>query len=202
MTTPHIFLVDDDAFQLRLLSSQLAVLGLDQVDACTSGQQALTLLAAQPVGEQLIFLDLNMPGMDGVEFVRRLVDIPYSGALVLVSGEGERILDTVERLARAHRLNVLEHLNKPVQIEMLEALIEIWRDNVPKSADKVPNSYCAEEVRCAITDGELVQRCWPPGQLMGSCYLGSPENQPERPPQRHTPIRRTLGTYSVAPLVF
>jgi hypothetical protein len=113
-----------------------------------------------------------MPGMDGVEFVRRLVDIPYSGAVVLVSGEGERILDTVERLARAHRLNVLGHLNKPVQIEMLEALIEIWRDNVPKSADKVPHSYGAEEVWCAIAGGELVNYYQPKVDVVNGHVVG------------------------------
>lgn len=131
MVPANILLVDDDAFQLQLLSTQLDILGWDQVHACASGQQALTLLEEQPVGKQLIFLDLNMPGMDGVEFIRRLVDIPYTGALVLVSGEDERILETAERLARAHDLNVLGHLTKPVQSENLKTLLERWRRAAP-----------------------------------------------------------------------
>lgn len=156
MTTPQILLVDDEVFQLQLLARQLTVLGQDQVDSCTSGQQALNLLAMQPVGEQLIFLDLNMPGMDGVEFVRRLVDIPYAGALVLVSGEDERILDTVVRLARAHRLNVLGQLNKPVQIERLEMLLDAWRRKTPNIVNKVLKRYGTDDVRRAIVGGELV----------------------------------------------
>lgn len=172
MTPPHILLVDDEVFQLQLLSRQLAVLGLGQVDACTSGQQALTLLEAQPVGEYLIFLDLNMPGMDGVEFVRRLMDLPYSGALVLVSGEDERILDTVERLARAHRLNVLGHMNKPVQIESLESLLDAWRRKASKTAGQAPKHYGAEEVRRAIVGGELVNYYQPKVDVASGTLTG------------------------------
>ncbi len=60
----------DEPFQLRLLSHQLANLDFDRVDSCTSGAQALALLATQANGEKLIFLDLDMPGMD----VHRAID--------------------------------------------------------------------------------------------------------------------------------
>lgn len=161
MAAPNILLVDDEAFQLQLLSRQLAILGRDQVQVCTSGQQALTLLEKQPVGEQLIFLDLNMPDMDGVEFIRHLVDISYAGALVLVSGEDERILETAVRLARAHQLLVLGHLSKPVQSGSLKMLLDRWRKAVPAASGKVAKRYGAEEVRRAIAGGELVNHYQP-----------------------------------------
>jgi EAL domain-containing protein (putative c-di-GMP-specific phosphodiesterase class I)/FixJ family two-component response regulator len=172
VTPLRILLVDDDAFQLRLLTRQLEMQGQDQVHASTSGQQALTLLKEQPAGEQLIFLDLNMPGMDGVEFIRRLVDISYTGALVLVSGEDARILETAEHLARAHRLHVLGHLSKPVQSENLKTLLERWRKAAPAASGKVAKRYGAEEVRRAIAGGELENYYQPKVEVVSGALSG------------------------------
>jgi EAL domain-containing protein (putative c-di-GMP-specific phosphodiesterase class I)/FixJ family two-component response regulator len=156
MNARRILLLDDDPFQLQLLAHQLAILGQAAVDACTSGQQALDRLDGRAFGQQLIFLDLNMPGMDGVEFIRHLVDLQYTGALVLVSGEDERILETAARLARAHRLNVLGHLNKPVQPATLQALLESWNRLPPNRIAATGKRYAAVELRRAIDSGELV----------------------------------------------
>ncbi len=152
---PKILLLDDEPFQLKLLLRQLANLGQDAVETCTTGADALTRLEVNVGGEQLIFIDLNMPGMDGVEVIRRLADRHYSGTLVLVSGEDARILETAVRLARAHRLNVLGHLNKPIQPEVLRALLEHWVEQTPFAAAS-PKQYGAAEIGRALLAGELV----------------------------------------------
>ncbi|MDX9886983.1 PAS domain S-box protein [Thauera sp.] len=167
-----VLLVDDDVFQLQLLARQLAILGMDRVVARASGQEALDWLDAQAGGEQLILLDLNMPHMDGVEFIRRLVERGYAGALVLVSGEDARILETAERLARAHHLNVLGYLNKPVQSEHLEALLDGWHSTAPEAAGKASRRYGAEEVRRAIGGGELVNHYQPKVDVASGALTG------------------------------
>ena len=91
MVQPYILAVDDEPFDLKLISHQLVNLGMGQVETCTSCAAALILLQEHGASEQLIFLDLNMPGMDGVEFIRRLATLHYRGGLVLVSGEDERV---------------------------------------------------------------------------------------------------------------
>lgn len=53
MAAPRVLLLDDEPFQLKLLSRQLANLGLDRVDTFTSGQEALTLLEQQASGVQI-----------------------------------------------------------------------------------------------------------------------------------------------------
>lgn len=172
MAAPRVLLLDDEPFQLKLLSRQLANLGLDRVDTFTSGQAALALLEQQASGVQMIFLDLNMPGMDGVEFIRRLVDIRYTSALVLVSGEDERIRDTSVRLARAHHLNVLGHVGKPVQPETLRALLERWRNMAPKAAGEARKRYSAAQVRRAVAGGELVNYYQPKVEVMSGALKG------------------------------
>jgi len=157
----RILILDDEPFQLQFLSHQLANLGEHAVDACGSGLDALAVMAGQPLGERLILLDLNMPGMDGVEFIHRLVDIKYTGALVLMSSEDARILATSERLARAHRLDVLGHLSKPVQPGVLKALLEQWRDKVKKPSRTIPKTYGPTELRRALEQGELTNHYQP-----------------------------------------
>jgi len=76
----RILLLDDDPFMLKLLTHLLAQLGYTQVVACDSGERALQQVAGLDGLVDLILLDINMPGMDGVEFIRRLVGCRYAAA--------------------------------------------------------------------------------------------------------------------------
>ncbi|MEO5697990.1 MAG: response regulator, partial [Burkholderiaceae bacterium] len=87
-----ILVLDDDPFMLRLLGHTLGDLGYTQVRTLAAGGAALDWIDGPDGAPSLILLDLNMPVMDGVEFVRHLVDRHYSGSLILVSGEDERML--------------------------------------------------------------------------------------------------------------
>ena len=68
-TEMEILVLDDDPFQLKMLSHQLIKLGCGNVTTFTDGQEALDKLKDERMSQALIILDLNMPGMDGVEFL-------------------------------------------------------------------------------------------------------------------------------------
>ncbi|CAK0746780.1 two-component system, sensor histidine kinase and response regulator [Gammaproteobacteria bacterium] len=142
---PQILLLDDDPFELKLLSHQLEKLGVNRVVTCTSGLEALSRLSQHISDDQLIFLDLNMPAMDGVEFLRQLVGHQYAGDLVLVSSEDGRILETAKRLARAHCLNVLGYLTKPVQPEALGRVLARWHNKGPDATGKAKKGHPSKE---------------------------------------------------------
>ena len=155
-STVRILVLDDEPFMLKLLSHMLAKLEFTLVTACDSGRVALESFDRPNGPPDLILLDLNMPEMDGVEFVRYLVERHYSGSLILVSGEDERILQTAEKLVQAHKISVLGYLRKPVKPEALSALLAKWTPPSlarPGAAKKV---YGADELRAAIDNGELV----------------------------------------------
>ena len=151
-----ILLLDDDPFMLKLLRLMLRSLGYTLVTACASGPEALDCLDSPQAAPALILLDLNMPGMDGIEFVRHLVERRYGGALILVSGEDERMLQTAESLVRAHRLNVLGHLRKAITREGLAALLDKWAPHALGQPAPTQRAYRADELRAAIAHGELV----------------------------------------------
>jgi len=152
-----ILLVDDDSFALNLLSIQIRALGTAHQVVChTSGQAALSLLEHDKEVD-VVFCDLQMPEMDGVEFVRHLVRVCYAGSLVLVSGENARTREAVEQLARGRGLRVLGTLGKPVTPDSLRRLLDAAIPPIasPGPAIQAP-LYVASDLQLAIQRGELL----------------------------------------------
>lgn len=156
--TTRILILDDDPFILKLLMRMLANMGFSSVICCENGVDALKLLDDVATRPDLILLDLNMPGMDGIEFVRHLVERKFSGSLILVSGEDERMLRTTEKLVQAHRIPILGYLQKPVQPESLRMLL--MKLDVPSSMRSGERNtrkiYDADTIRTAIDSGQLI----------------------------------------------
>jgi EAL domain-containing protein (putative c-di-GMP-specific phosphodiesterase class I)/FixJ family two-component response regulator len=156
--TTGVLLLDDDPFMLKLLTVMLAQLGYTRVVVYDSGEQALQRVTQTQDLIDLIFLDINMPGMDGVEFIRRLVECRYGGSVILVSGENSRILESVGKLIEAHHLIALGRLQKPVKPEELASLIGKLEPNkgYRELTRAGRHSYNVDELRASIAQGELV----------------------------------------------
>ena len=117
MPTPHrILVVDDDADQRDAIACLLQLEGADVVVA-SDGEQALNMLGADPL-RCLIFLDLDMPVMDGWEFRRRQLLSAMAGIpVVVVSGHSD--------LAGAIQgMSVRAALSKPVALAMLLSAVD------------------------------------------------------------------------------
>lgn len=166
-----ILALDDEPFILKLLGRILSNLGFPSVTLCDSGQAALEKISAQDA-PNVILLDLNMPEMDGIEFVRHLVDRNYAGSLVLVSGEDERMLQTAVKLVRAHKIPILGYLHKPVKPEALSDLLDKWTPPAATEAGMVKKAYGADELRAAMQDGQLVNYYQPKVAVASGAVTG------------------------------
>lgn len=170
---PHILVLDDEPFMLKLIARMLTNLGHDAVSTCDNGQAALTLLDAPLQPPDLILLDINMPHMDGIEFVRHLVEHQYRGALILVSGEDERVLQSIEKLVQAHQITVLGYLSKPVLPDRLATLINSRIPYLAEAAKLDKKVYGEAELRAAIAHGELVNYYQPKVSLVTGKVVGA-----------------------------
>jgi len=166
-----MLLIDDEPFALKLLIHQLASLGFRDVTPVSGGAEALELIAGG-AHFGIILTDLQMPGMDGVEFVRALTQTGYGGELVLVSGEDKRILKTAEQLARIHGLRVLGRLKKPVEPERLAEVLAHHADAVAPRPCTDGRCYGPDELRQAIAAAELVCHCQPKVSLATGTLTG------------------------------
>jgi YesN/AraC family two-component response regulator len=71
----------------------------------------------------IVALDLQMPGMDGVELLRFLADQNFKGPVLIVSGFDRRVLDSAFRLGEAIGLTMVGPLEKPLRLAELEMLL-------------------------------------------------------------------------------
>jgi len=166
-----IIIVDDNQFQLKLLSHQLSMVGYKSVTAFDDGQTALNHMETQNLDSTIVILDLNMPNMDGIEFLQKLKEAKFSGALLLVSGEDESVLQSAETLASSYNLLVLGHLSKPVQQEQLQKYLNYFsarKEEILQPAKEY--NYSAERLRQAIETGEL-SNVYQPKVLLGTGEL-------------------------------
>ena len=112
----RILFVDNEESQIKLMRSIFARLGYD-AEFANSAQEALKILDNKEF--PLIITDLRMPEMDGAELCRRIRKIKPEAFIYAFSGY---LLEfDVEKLEEA---GFDGHLNKPVQIKVLERAIE------------------------------------------------------------------------------
>ncbi|WP_372658287.1 EAL domain-containing protein, partial [Hydrogenophaga sp.] len=167
-----VLLVDDAPQDRLIMQRQLELLGAGPVHSSTSGQAALEWLDGRDSAAMLLLLDLNMPGMDGVEFMRHLANRGYAGALALVSGTDLRVLETASKLAKAYQLNVLGHLQKPVTTDSLRHLVEGWHGFIPARKRIGAKVYAVTDIRRAIEAGELRLHFQPKVRLSDGAWVG------------------------------
>jgi EAL domain-containing protein (putative c-di-GMP-specific phosphodiesterase class I)/FixJ family two-component response regulator len=170
--TIKILVLDDEPFMLKLLARMLTNIGYTSVSTCDNGRAALELIDIQSEPHNLILLDLNMPEMDGLEFVRHLVERNYTGSLILISGEDERMQQAAEKLAQAHQITVLGHLHKPASPEGLAELIGKWMPPQQDGHRAAMKVYGVAEVRAAIANGEMVNYYQPKVAVSGRRVVG------------------------------
>lgn len=170
--TIKILILDDDTFMLKLLTRMLAKLGYSAVTTCDNGSDALRKIDQTDTRPELILLDLNMPDMDGIEFVRYLVDRDYRGKLILVSGEDERMLRTAEKLVQAHKIPMLGYLHKPVDPDKLSEILQKWTESIAASPLPISKAYSAADIQSAITHQELVNYYQPKVSVVSGEVIG------------------------------
>ncbi|WP_165749772.1 response regulator [Cellulophaga sp. Z1A5H] len=116
----RILLVEDDEITNYITTTKLKNLGFENVDAVLNGELAIEYLSAnQP---NLIFLDVNMPVMDGFEFLdSEEVKNQYSGIPIVLLTSSSRPKD--KEMASQYT-NVIEYLEKPLNYEKMKKILQ------------------------------------------------------------------------------
>jgi two-component system, LytTR family, response regulator AlgR len=113
-----VFIVDDETPARERLKELLgdirAELPAEVVGEARHGMEALERFPAS--GAQLVLLDIQMPGMDGLELARHLAALEHPPALVFVTAHDRHAVEAFE-------LNALDYLLKPVRAERLAAAL-------------------------------------------------------------------------------
>ena len=120
-----IMLIDDDEPTNFLNKMTLEQAGCTrQVHIAQSGQEALEYLQTEMTRPDLIFLDINMPAMDGWEFLERYKTLPHArkADIVLIMLTTSLNPDDEKRTRAIPEVAGFE--NKPLGQEQLESLLK------------------------------------------------------------------------------
>lgn len=114
-------LVVDDEMNLTLAMRRLLSAEGYRAETANSGEEAL--IKAQESHYDVVFLDVNMPGMNGLETFVKLGELAPKSAVVMITGYGRTLKAVVEE---ARSLGVRAVIDKPFKINQItEAIREI-----------------------------------------------------------------------------
>jgi len=126
MTAPRVLIVDDNKDAAASLGRLLGVLGKE---TCVVHDGPSALAAIPKFRPHVVFLDLGMPGMNGLETANQLRSQPGGehAILVALTGWGEK-----EDRQRTEDAGFAAHLVKPINVEQLEGTLNrLLADRLP-----------------------------------------------------------------------
>lgn len=103
-------IVDDSATSRLLLDNILRKSGYAELLQASSAAEALNMLHADP-GVDLVLMDLNMPGMDGIEATRHIKSDPVLRDIPIIM---VTVSDDNESLELAFEAGAIDYINKPL----------------------------------------------------------------------------------------
>lgn len=121
-----ILLVDDDSTNNFLNELLLKSLGVtDQLLVAENGTQALDLLVQHAPNEPaLILLDVNMPGMNGIQFLEAYQDLPAAQRMATVIIMLTTTMDARD-LSRLDELSIAGLVSKPLTKEKVDNILQL-----------------------------------------------------------------------------
>ena len=127
----NILLIEDDAIEVMKFNRVLSTLNLKhKIVVANNGEEALTILHEKEVIPDIIILDLNMPKINGIEFLNILkVDeyLKYIPAIILTTSNNRK--DILE----CYSIGIAGYLLKPLKyddyVDRIKYLLEYWSRN-------------------------------------------------------------------------
>ena len=119
----NVLVVDDEEQFLKVFSQRLEGRGM-KVDTSTSGEEALTKVAGKDF--DAIILDLAMPGMNGIETLKRIRSENPELQIIILTGHG-----SIEKGVEAIKEGAVDFLEKPADVnKVMEKISEAKRKKV------------------------------------------------------------------------
>ncbi|MCB1191049.1 MAG: response regulator [Leptospiraceae bacterium] len=113
-----VLLVDDSLSQRYRMKEIIVSNGIavEEVDEATNGLEAYDKVKKRSY--KLIFLDWNMPKMDGISFLKKIDSEGYDIPVIMVTSEGE-----IEYARKAMKFGAYGYITKPVDVKKVEIIL-------------------------------------------------------------------------------
>jgi len=145
----NFLVVEDDDFQRKILVNMLRSLGATSISDAANGQQALDILHSENAQlMDIAICDMNMPEMDGMEFLRHLGQENSAISIIILSMLDKALLASVAKMSLAYGMKLLGVIEKPISVAQLEALISKYArvDIKPQQVVNAGPRFSLEEI--------------------------------------------------------
>jgi EAL domain-containing protein (putative c-di-GMP-specific phosphodiesterase class I)/CheY-like chemotaxis protein len=167
---PRLLVFDDDPLFLQQM--KIALRGKYRVQAHL---RVISDEAFMMSGADSVILDLNMPGVDGVSFIKTIATLEPKPKLLIASGHDLSILELAKRTAKMYGLYQTEILQKPLtRSGILKALTKLDRlSSGPGIAQNgLPPRFTDQEVNTAFVAGQFTAVYQPQVSIMTGDVIG------------------------------
>ncbi len=145
----NVLIVEDDEFQRNIASRIFQSMGVASVSLAGNGKEALNIIHdAQTI--HVALCDLNMPEMDGMEFLRHLGEGGHKISVILTSALDGKLLSSVARMAKLYGIKLLGTVGKPMQLSSLEALLAKYDASSPAEKNLEDRKFSLNEILQAV----------------------------------------------------
>jgi PAS domain S-box-containing protein len=120
----HFLVVEDDDFQRRMIVNMLRSLGVRLIGEAEHGKQAIEMIQrAHQTPVDVVLCDLNMPEMDGLEFLRYFGENHHQISIVIISALGNKLLASAGSMTKMYGMKLLGLIEKPVALGKLKEVL-------------------------------------------------------------------------------
>jgi EAL domain-containing protein (putative c-di-GMP-specific phosphodiesterase class I)/CheY-like chemotaxis protein len=148
----RFLVVEDQGFQRWAVEQMLRGMGAAEVYTAADGKEALDI-ARRDGTIDVIVTDLNMPGMDGIEFIRHVGQASTHASFLLVSAQDPSLIASVAAMTEAYGARLVDTIHKPVTTQKLAAALERYRK--PEASVDAAPAYTVGEIEAALRRGEI-----------------------------------------------
>jgi EAL domain-containing protein (putative c-di-GMP-specific phosphodiesterase class I) len=153
----RLLVAEDHDFQRSVLVRVLASLGAKEVHEAADGHAALAIIRNPARAIDVVISDLDMPGMDGMEFLRHLGESGYPVSVILASALEPRLLASVETMTQAYGIRMLGVVGKPLTPERLKLLLNAHQPVLAKPGGRAVAgpAFTLEEIAAGLRNDEF-----------------------------------------------
>jgi EAL domain-containing protein (putative c-di-GMP-specific phosphodiesterase class I)/CheY-like chemotaxis protein len=168
----HFLVAEDHQLQRCLLVEMLRGMGAVEILEAGDGMAALNCCqtASRPI--DVVFSDLSMPGMDGLQFVRHLSEMRFAGSLILTSAQQPSLISSAAAMAEAYGITVAGVLEKPLLSATVGALLERVQSIGTRARRATPRAIGYDEIYEGLESGQFTAYYQPKVDTLSGEWLG------------------------------